>query len=128
MGELAASISSCEGSPLQRRLMMDTECIGQEFVTLLRTPIVSTHNLPDSVYAVSSYEDVDHEAYRARIDNYFTLIQSCLRMTSRPCKRRQSMAPEYLIKGIIIKKRCDPPYDNQYVTMVTVTTSHDDVT
>ena len=62
------------------------------------------HNLPDSVYAVSSYEDVDHEAYRARIDNYFTLIQSCLRMASRPCKRRQSMAGYHSTYRVLDKR------------------------
>ena len=110
--------------------MMDTECIGQEIVKILLTPIVSTHNLPDSVYTASSYEDVNHEAYRARIDNYFSLAcawQADLANDANPWLAI-TLPTEYLIKGMVIKKRCDPPYDNQYVTMVTVTTSHDDVT
>ena len=118
------------GVHYRRRLTMDTECIGQEFGTIHLKPIVSTHNLPDSVYTASSYWGNQHEAYRARIDNYLTF--SCAWLANRADLTNPWLAialpTEYLIKGIIIKKRCDPPYAYQHVTMVTVSTSHDDVT
>ena len=39
-----------------------------------------------------------------------------------------TLPTEYSVKGMMIKKRCDLPYTQQWVTMVTVSTSHDDVT
>ena len=120
------------GVHYRRRLMMGTECIGQEFVTIILTPIVSTHSLPDSVYTSSSDWSSNHLAYRARIDNYFSF--SCAwQATVADANSGNSwlaitLPTEYFIKGMIIKKRCDSPYTYIYVTMVTVTTSHDDVT
>ena len=118
------------GAYYRRRLMMETECIGQEFGKIFLDQIVATHNLPDSVYTASSILRADHAAKRARMDNYFTdcccwaagtadVINTWLAIT---------LPTEYLIKGIIFKKRCNPGYTHQYVTMVSVTTSNDDVT
>ena len=121
-----------KGVHYRRRLMMDTECIGQEFVKISLNPIVATHSLSDSVYTASSKlgNTFAFAAYRARIDNYLTpscgwapayddLTSPWLLIT---------LPTEYLIKGMMIKKRCDSPRTDQYVTKVTVTTSHDDVT
>ena len=117
------------GARYRRRLMMDTECIAQEFALLLQ-PIVATYKLPDSVYTASSAQLTGHEAYRARIDNYFSL---CCGWAANSVDLTMpwlaiTLPTEYLIKGMIIKKRCDPPYSIQYVTKVTLSTSHDDVT
>ena len=119
------------GAHYRRRLMKDTECIGQEFVKIPLQPIVMTHSLPDSVYTASSmFEATQYKAYRARIDNYFAdccgwgpksddLINPWLAIT---------LPTEYPVGGMMIKKRCDHAFVDQYVTMVTVSTSHDDVT
>ena len=118
------------GAHYRRRLMMGTECIRQEFVKISLNPIVATHSLPDSVYtASSSYTDMFAE-YRARIDAYFE--SGCgwapnLDDITNPWLAI-TLPTEYLIKGIMIQKRCDAAYKNHYVTMVTVTTSHDRVT
>ena len=81
------------GAHYRRRLMMDTECIGQEFVKIFLNPIVKAHSLLDSVYTSSTFLGNNNEAHRARIDNYLT--HCC---------------------GMMIKKRCDPPSTDQYVT------------
>ena len=118
------------GAHYRRRLMMETECIAQEFGIILLQPIVKTHNLPDSVYTASSYQLPGHEAQRARIDNYFTICCGWAASSADLTNPWLAIAlpAEYLIKGMMIKKRCDYPYTVHYVTMVTVTTSHDDVT
>ena len=118
------------GAHYRRRLMMDTECIGQEFVKIFLNLIVKTRNLPDSVYTASSFYQVNHEAKRARVDNYFTACCGWAAGTSDVINTwlAITLSTEYQIKGIMIKKRCDPPYTDQWVTMVTVTTSHDDIT
>ena len=118
------------GAHYRRRLMMDTECIGQEFVKISLNPIVATHILPDNVFSASSEYGTKRVAYKARIDNYFD--KSCgwspkATDTTNPWLAI-TLPTEYLIKGMMIKKRCDPPDTDQYVTMVTVSTSHDDVT
>ena len=118
------------GAYYRRRLMMDTECIGQELVKIFLNPIVKAHSLLDSVYTSSSFYENGHEAHRARIDNYLT---ACCGWASGPGDLSNpwlaiTLPTEYLIKGMMIKKRCDPPKTDQYVTKVTVTTSHDDVT
>ena len=118
------------GAYYRRRLVMGTECIGQEFVKIPLNPIVKAHNLPDSVYTASSFNKDKHEAYRARLDKYLTW---CCGWAPVPADLTNpwlaiTLPTEYLIKGIMIQKRCDAPYTYQYVTMVTVTTSHDDVT
>ena len=119
-----------KGAHYRRRLMMDTECIGQEFVKVSVYPIVKAHNLPDSVYTASTFLGSKFAVHRARIDNYFT--SGCGWAPARTDLTNPWLAitlpTEYLIKGIMIRKRCDAPYTYQYVTMVTVTTSHDDVT
>ena len=60
------------GAHYRRHLMMDTECIGPEFVKISLNPIVKAHSLSDSVYTSSSFFADRHEAYRARIDNHET--------------------------------------------------------
>ena len=118
------------GAHYRRRLMMETECIGQEFLKISLEPIVATHSLPDSVYTASSSFHLHSQPYRARIDNYFTKF--CAWGASPHESNNPWLAitlpTEYLVKGMLIKKRCDPPYTFQYVTMVTVSTSHDDIT
>ena len=120
------------GDHYRRRLMMDTECIGQELVKISLEPIVKTHSLPDSVYTASSIYSVknNHGPQRARIDNYIT--SPCGWAANSADKNNPWLAitlpTEYSVKGMIIKKRCDTSYTNQWVTMVTVSTSHDDVT
>ena len=118
------------GAHYRRRLMMEKECIGQEFGTILLTPIVSTHSLSDSVYTSSSHYGIGYEAYRARIDNYFTVACAWVASTADLTDRwlAITLPTVYLIKGIIIKKRCDVPFAHQHVTMVTISTSDDDVT
>ena len=118
------------GSHYRRRLMMDTECIGQEIIKISLEPIVAIHSLPDSIYTASSYYNNDSVPYRARIDNYFNYICGWVPSSSDFTNPwlAITLPTEYLIKGMVIKKRCDYPYAFQHVTMVTVTTSHDDVT
>ena len=120
------------GAHYKRRLMMDTECIGQDLVRIILEPIVKTHSLPDSVYTASSIHSVEnyHGPQRARIDNYIT--SPCGWVPSAADKNNPWLAitlpTEYSVKGMMIKKRCDTSHKNQWVTMVTVSTSHDDVT
>ena len=120
------------GAYYRRHLMMDTECIGQEFailpVGLLLKPIVATYNLPDSIFTASSFYAASHEQFRARIDNYNVYACAWIPLTSDPNLWLAIKLPTvYLIKGMLIKKRCDGLYTYQYVTMVTVSTSNDDV-
>ena len=118
------------GAHYRRRLMMGTECIGQEFVKISLEPIVATHSLPNSVYSSSLPYVTDHEPHRARIDNYGGYMCGWAAKAgdvNNPWLAI-TLPTAYSVKGMIIKKRCDSPYTNQYVTKVTVTTSYDDVT
>ena len=119
------------GSNYRRRLMMDTECIGQEFATLPvpLKPIVATYDLPDSIFTASSFYGIEHEEFRARIDRYKDYVCAWLPTGTDANPWLAIKLPTvYLIKGMLVKKRCDAPFTAQYVTMVTVSTSHDDVT
>ena len=113
-----------------RRLMMDTECIGQEGIKIPLEPIVATHILSDCVYTASSHYNSHSLAHRARIDVYKSFI--CGWVPSSADFNNPWLAitlpTEYSVKGMMIKKRCDFPNTFQHVTMVTVTTSHDNVT
>ena len=120
------------GAHYIRRLMMGTECIGQEFDKIFLQPIVKTHSLSDSVFTASSYYSAIYSAaYRARIDNYSGYMcgwgASTAEKNNNPWLAI-TLPTEYLVKGMMVKKRCDHPYTYQYVTMITVSTSHDDVT
>ena len=118
------------GAHYTRRLMMGTECIGQEFDKTFLQPIVKTHSLPDSVYTASSYYNSASGPYRARIDNYYDY--QCAWVAASADVTNPWLAitlpTEYSVKGMMIKKRCDSVYTYMYPTMITVSTSHDDVT
>ena len=120
------------GAHYTRRLIMGTECIGQEFDKTFLRPIVKTHSLPDSVYTASSYYNFGSVPYRARIDNSYTDYMCAWAPSSAEKNNNPWLAitlpTEYLVRGMMIKTRCDLPYIFQYVTMVTVSTSHDGVT
>ena len=120
------------GAHYRRRLVMDSECIGQEFIKLPIKPIVARHSLPDSVYTASSYyqNDAAKGPYRARIDKYFN---SCCGWAAGNADTTNpwlaiTLPTGYSVRGMKIKKRCDAPYTSHYITMVTVSTSDDDVT
>ena len=119
------------GANFRRRLMMDTECIGQEFAILPvpLKPIVATYDLPDSIFTASSGMGADHEEFRARIDNYNYYACGWIAPASDANPWLAIKLPTvFLIKGMLFKKRCDEPFTTQYVTMVTVATSAEDVT
>ena len=119
------------GANFRRRLMMDTECIGQEFAILPvpLKPIVATYDLPDSIFTASTYHGANHEQFRARIDKYNDYVCAWVPKTTETNHWLAIKLPTvYLIKGMLFKKRCDVGFETQYVTMVTVSTSADDVT
>ena len=89
--------------------------------------IVSADKLPDNVLKASSELHTGTVAKRARIDTYND--GPCCwvgALTNPPPWLQISLPSVYSIVGVYIKQRCD--YQLQYAKVITVTSSHDDIT
>ena len=101
-----------------------TVCLAQECDTDPAMYIISGNNLPDAIFSASSIWGRNHEAYRARIDKYFTT--ACGWVGQREPSWIQIYLPiVYYINGLLIKQRCDHREDvayAQYATVISVET------
>ena len=112
-----------------RKLSSDATaaCLVQEYETDPELPeivnIVAEYTLPDSIFSASSIWRDEHEAYRARIDAYFSL--SCAWAAhDYTLPWLQIYLPSshiFVVTGVLIKQRCDHP--GQYVNAITVSTT-----
>ena len=114
----------------RRQLLVGTPptCIVEEYVETEFEYIISQNTLPDSIFSASSYWAVLHEPYRARIDNYFAFACSWVASDSDAEPWLQiSLTEDYLVRGIFLKQRCDFLFTDRWPTMITVTSSSDEV-
>ena len=112
------------GAFYTRRLMMEGgECITQEIIKM--EPVVARYDLPDSVYTASTSRNSQLLPYRAHIDDYLT--GSACGWVPRADDIEKwlgiTLPKQYAIKGCVIT-RCG---GNPHATIVTVTTSDDDL-
>ena len=108
-----------DGAFYTRNLMMEGgQCIAHEFIKM--SFIVAGDELPDSVYTASTSYTGDYLPYKARLTNACAWVYH----STDPDKWLGITLPkQYLIKGCVISRMCSA----RYVTMVTVSTSDDDV-
>ena len=114
----------------RRQLLVGTPptCIVEEYVKTELEYIISQNTLPDSVFSASSYFGGLHEPYRARIDNYFDFACSWVAGDSDAERWLQiSLTEDYLVRGIFLKQRCDFLFADRWPTMISVTSSSDEV-
>ena len=118
----------------KRQLLIGTPptCIMEEYLKDDIVFIISTAFFedPDLLYNASSEYGVQHEAYRARFDEYqdFSCIWAAHEDDLAPWL--QISLPEdsmYLIRGVAIRERCDAPYVGRRPNVINVTTSSDDI-
>ena len=111
-----------------RKLYMDSssECLLQEYKSLVTVNIISEYQLPNSTYSASSvYAHTHGDAHRARIDMYFDYPCGWVAAHNSAFEWLQiQLQPIYYVGGILIGKRCDL---KQYPTAVTVKTAEEDL-
>ena len=114
------------GAYFARRLtMIGGGCIAREFIKI--GPIVYGHNLPDSVYTASSSYSSNYPPYKAHIKQYMSGHCAWIPKQGDNDKWLGITLPgDYITEGVIISRLCSPL--SKYPGVVTVTTSHDDVT
>ena len=106
-----------------------TVCLAQEYHLNPVANIISKYNLPDTIFSASSIWGKYHEAYRARIDNYFTTACGWVG-EGKPSWIQIYLPTVYYIKGLLIKQRCNSEHfvsSEQYVTVINVTTANADL-
>ena len=120
--DLKALTPPADGVFYTRNLMMvGGECIAREFIMM--GPVIQGYNIPDSVYNASS-TDGAYDPFRAVLDDIYS--NRC-GWTPGVLDADEwlgiTLPDQYTIRGCVIKK-CS---GSKYLTMVTVSTSVDDI-
>ena len=124
--DLKAVSPPVDGVFYTRHLMIvGGECITQEFIKM--GPVIQGYNLPDSVYTASSINVASsnvYDPYRARLDTIYTSGCGWVAGVDDAGEWLGITLPDqYIIRGCVLVK-CS---DSKYLTMVTVSTSDDDI-
>ena len=102
-----------------------SECLLEEYDSLIFINIISEYQLLDSIFSASSTWATSHAPDRARIDKYFTATCAWGAGVVATSEWLQiHLLENYSVGGILITKRCDL---NQYPTALTVKTYEDDL-
>ena len=119
----------------RRQLLIGTPptCIMEEYVKRSFEYVITTAGFtdPDSLFSASSYNGLFHEPFRARYNAHFGF--SCSWRSAfddQLAPWLQISLPEnpaYLVRGVVIKERCDWPFWGR-PDVINITTSSDDVT
>ena len=107
-------------------MMAGGECITQELIKM--GPVVVGYDLPDSVFTASSIWSDDYPPYKARLGDVIE-TGACAWFARLKVEDAEpwlgiTLPMNYFIKGCVISKTCSTP---RPITMITVTTSDDDV-
>ena len=117
-----------DGVHYTRSLKMDgSECIAEETLMFPAMPVVAHYDLPEGVYSATSYY-TSFYPHKASIDSYLTVGEKCgwaAGVGHNDPWLAITLPTQYMIIGVLIKKRCDAA---QYATEVDIKTSPDDST
>ena len=118
----------------RRQLLIGTPptCLMEEYLKKDFAAIIYTAGFtdPDSLYSASSDHGWFHEAFRARFGAHTSAACAWCAANGDSALWLQislPVHPVYLVRGTMIKKRCDWPFDDQRPNVIDITTSSDDL-
>ena len=101
------------------------QCVATEYLFGV-AHLVKHIPLPDGSISTSSEYDANHPPKRVRIDNYFDTPCGWAATNADPNPYIQFDFPQnYVVLGILIRARCDPPLDYQRVSRINIQHSQD---
>ena len=117
------------GNVFYRRLCHDdggeAQCVAEEKIHLYY--LVEHLDISDDAITASSYWEnrTDHLPKRVRIGRYTSFPCAWLPWSVNDQWLQFDMGVAVTVYGLVLKKRCDPPYNQQQVLSYNVTFSHD---